>query len=147
MKFFTDRDLGNIFPKALKKAGLDVEKLEDHFEPNTHDDIWLPEVGRRGWIAVSANYKIYYSPNERDAMFRAGTRLFIVIGKAPFPELADNFVACIHKIEKFVKANPPPFIARIYRPPAEEIRRGSRKSGKIELWLSYDGWIKKVSSR
>lgn len=149
MIFFTDRDLGkNIFPEILQRAGLQVEKFVDHFADDTPDDIWLPEVGQRGWIAISRNYNIYYSPNERDAMFRVGTRLFIVIGpQVPFQELADNFVACIHKIERFLQKNPAPFIAKIYRPTSEQRLRESRKSGEIKLWLSREGWLEKLTYR
>jgi hypothetical protein len=138
--FFTDRDLGKIFPRVLQDAGLTVERHDDHFDQNTSDAVWLREVGRRGWIAISRNFRIRYQPNEQDAVMRAGTGLFIVVGKVPHHELAENFVATISKIERFLKTNQPPFIARVYRPSAEQIRRGSRKAGRVELWLSYNNW-------
>lgn len=149
MIFFTDRDLSsNIFVTILRNAGLTVEKHDDHFDQNTTDDVWLPAVGQRGWIALSRNADIYYQNNERDAMFRAGTRLFIVIGsKATFPDLANNLVTCLHKIEQFLKTHPPPFIARIYLPTPEQRLRGSRKSGEVKLWLSYKGWLTKLANR
>ena len=142
MIFFTDRDLGNIFPRILRDAGLTVEKHDDHFDQNTLDEVWLSEVGRRGWVAISRNFRIRYQPNERDAVMRAGTRLFIVIGKVPHQQLAENFVATVNKVDHFVKNTSAPFIARIYRPSAEQEARGSRKSGRVELWLSYDQWHK-----
>ena len=73
---------------------------------------------------------------------RAGVGLLVVIGQVPHQMLAENFVATFGKIDRFLKANRPPFIARIYRPTAELIQRGSRKSGRIELWLSFDEWRK-----
>jgi hypothetical protein len=73
---------------------------------------------------------------------RAGTRLFIVIGKVPHQQLAENFVATVNKVERFVKNTSAPFIARVYRLSAEQVTRGSRKSGRVELWLSYDQWRK-----
>jgi hypothetical protein len=145
--FFTDRDLGNIFPRILRDAGLTVERHDDHFDQNTTDEVWLPEVGRRGWIAISRNFRIRYQPHERDAVMRAGTSLFLVIGKVPHQELAENFVATIGKVEQFLKSHRPPFIARVYRPSTEQIRKGSRKSGRVELWLSYDDWRREFDNR
>jgi len=51
--FFTDRDLGKIFPQILRDAGLTVEKHDDRFDQNTPDEVWLSEVDRRGWVAIS----------------------------------------------------------------------------------------------
>ena len=78
---------------------------------------------------------------------RAGTGLFIVVGKAPHQQLAENFVTTIGKIARFLQANRPPFIARIYRPSPEQISRGSHKSGRVELWLSYNDWRREFDNR
>ncbi len=77
-------------------------------------------------------------------MFHAGSRLLVLVGKATFPELAENFVACIPKIERFLQKNAAPFIARVYLPTPEQRRRGSHKSGRVELWLSHADWLKKL---
>ena len=116
MIFFTDRDLGKIFPQILRDAGLTVERLDDHFEHDTDDEVWLSEVGRRGGVAISRNLRIRYQPNQRDAVMRAGTRLFIVIGKVPHQQLAENFVVTVNKVKRFVEKTSAPFIARVYRP-------------------------------
>ena len=147
MIFFTDRDLGKIFPRILREAGVTVERHDDHFDENTTDEVWLQEVGRRDWIAISRNFRIRYQPNERDAVMRAGTGLFIVVGKVPHQDLAENFVATIGKVERFLQANPLPFIARVYRPSPEQMSRGRRKSGRVELWLSYDDWRREFDKR
>ena len=143
MIFFTDRDLGKLFPQVLLEAGLRVERHDDHFGQTTPDDVWLPEIGRRGWLAVTKNFRIRYQPNERDAVMRAGVGLFIVVGKARHQELAENFVATISQIERFLQAHRPPFIARIYRPSATPTHKESRKPGRVELWLSHDEWYEK----
>jgi PIN like domain len=51
--FFTDRDLGRQFPALLRAAGVRLERHDDHFGPETPDEEWIGEIGRRGWIAVS----------------------------------------------------------------------------------------------
>jgi hypothetical protein len=79
---FTDRNMGKRFPAELRKAGILVETHDDHFDETTSDEVWLTEVGRRGWLALSRGRRIRYRTNERDAVMSAGARLMILIGKA-----------------------------------------------------------------
>lgn len=52
--FFIDRDLGrHILPGALERAGFVVERHDLHFEPDTPDEVWIPQVAQRGWVIVS----------------------------------------------------------------------------------------------
>lgn len=60
--FFTDRDLGKMFPAILREAGILVERHADHFDQNEKDEVWLAEVGRRGWVALTHNLRIRYQP-------------------------------------------------------------------------------------
>jgi hypothetical protein len=132
--YFTDRDLGKRFPDILREAGLTVERHEDHFVHDTPDEEWLAEVSARGWVALSHNLRIRYTPNERDAVIRHGVSLLIVIGRAPLAELSESFVATLPRIERFLSRHEPPFIAKVYRPsPAEKVRKANAP-GRIELW-------------
>lgn len=63
--FFTDRDLGNIFPDILQNAGLAVERHRDHFRPDAADVEWLEVTARRGWVALTHNSRIRYTPRRR----------------------------------------------------------------------------------
>ena len=137
MIFFTDRDLGSLFPKILLDAGIQVETYNDHFKDNDiSDESWLSEAGRNEWCAISKDKRIRYKPNEREAVMRAGVGLFIVIGtNATHKELADNFVATYHKIKTFLEKHNPPFIAKVYRPSAKA-SQGRNKAGRVELWYS-----------
>ena len=58
--FFTDRDLGHQFPELLSRAGIVVERHDDHFGPNTPDVTWLREVGQRGWFVLTHDQRIRY---------------------------------------------------------------------------------------
>ena len=58
--YFTDRDLGKRFGEILKAGGLTVERHGDHFAPDTPDEAWLAEVGRRGWIVLTHDRRIRY---------------------------------------------------------------------------------------
>lgn len=132
--YFTDRDLGKRFPDILREAGLTVERHEDHFVHDTPDEEWLAEVSARGWVALSHNLRIRYTPNERDAVIRHGVSLLIVIGRAPLAELSESFVATLPRIERFLSRHEPPFIAKVYRPSPAEKARKANAPGRIELW-------------
>ncbi len=134
--YFTDRDLGKRFPESLKSGGLTVERHGDHFAPDTADEIWLETVGRRGWIALTHDRRIRYKPNERDAVTRHGVALLVIVGAAPFPDLARAFVTSLPVIEHFLRRHQPPFIAKVYRPTPAETARRSTAPGRIELWYA-----------
>lgn len=132
--FFTDRDLGKRFPEILRSNGLMVERHGDHFAPDTADEEWLEVVGKRGWIALTHDRHIRYKPNERDAVMRHGVALLVIVGKSPFPNLADAFVKTFPIIERFLTNHTPPFIAKVYRSSATETVPQGAAPGRIELW-------------
>jgi hypothetical protein len=132
--FFTDRDLGTRFPALLRDAGLDVRVHRDLFAPDCADEVWLERIGNENWFAISHDSRIRYKTNELAAVRRHHVRLLIVIGKAPYPELARNFIATIPRIRKFIDRHPAPWVAKVYRPTPAETRRSPRAAGSISLW-------------
>ena len=106
--YFTDRDLGKRFPEILAAAGLIVERHHDLFPPDGSDEQWLEYCGTRNRIALTHNERIRYTPNELAAVVRYCVPLLVIIGKAPFPVLAENFVRTLPKIEPFLEAQKPP---------------------------------------
>jgi hypothetical protein len=133
--YFTDRDLGKQFGEILSSSGLTVERHSDHFAHDTPDDVWLAEVGQRGWIELTHDSRIRYKPTERDAVMRHGVALLVIVGKAPFSELAMAFVATLPRIERFLVSHDPPFIAKVYRPSPGVTARHNISPGRIELWF------------
>jgi hypothetical protein len=133
--FFTDRDLGRRFPELLREAGVPVERHCDHFADNAPDVKWIAEVASRGWIAVTHDKAITRRPNERDAVLQAKLGLLIVVGAAPHPELAANFVATLPRIIAYLQRHRPPFVARVYRPTPSELARKRKPVGRVEHWL------------
>lgn len=133
--FFTDRDLGKQFPEILAKAGITVRRHADHFPPDCPDDQWLAHVGEKGWVAITHDGRIRYKPNEKKAVLDNNVRLLVIVGRAPFAALAENFVASIAKVEAFVAAHSAPWIAKLYRPSADE---DPGAAGRIALWLESD---------
>jgi hypothetical protein len=132
--YFTDRDLGKQFPAILQSHGLTVERHADHFAADTADEVWLDEIGRRGWIALTHDRRIRYKPNERDAVMRHSVALLVIIGTAPYRDLANSFVATLSHIEYFLSHHKAPFIAKVYRPSSAELARHSTTPGRVELW-------------
>ena len=132
--FFTDRDLGKRFPEILVAAGLSVKRHIDHFAADCPDEDWLEVIGKRRWIAVSHDRRIRYKPNELAAVIRHSVALLVVIGNAPYPQLATHFVATLPKIAAFIADRKPPFIAKVYRPTPSELARNPGASGSVSLW-------------
>lgn len=133
--YFTDRDLGLQFPKILQDAGLAVERHRDHFEPDAPDEEWLAFVGAKQWVALTHNSRIRYTPNEKRAVLAHGVRLLVIIGQAPYPELAKSFVATRLRIEAFLQKHEPPFIAKVYRASPAELAKNPSAPGQVVLWV------------
>jgi hypothetical protein len=64
-----------MLPGALAAAGFDVVPHDRHFAVDTPDELWIAEVGRRGWVMLSQDYMILRRSAQRDAVMRAGARL------------------------------------------------------------------------
>jgi hypothetical protein len=125
--FFTDRDLGRQFPALLRDAGVRLERHDDHFGPDTPDEEWIGEIGRRGWIAVSRDARIRYSPLALSVLMESGTKLFVLVGKLATVEAAEAFLKWRAKITETVASERGPFIAKI------------RRDG-VHIWLRRKDW-------
>lgn len=132
--YFTDRDLGKQFPTRLRAAGLRVEWFFDHFDDRTPDTEWLGAVGRRGWIVVTHDERIRYKANELAAVMQHRVAMLLVVGHAPYPKLAEHFVHTLPRIEAFVDAHRPPYIAKVHRPTPKELARKADAAGTVSLW-------------
>jgi hypothetical protein len=85
-------------------------------------------------IAITHDHRIRYKPNERDAVTRHNVALLVIVGAAPFPDLARAFVNTLPRIDRFLRRHEPPFIAKVYRPSTAELARRSAAPGRVELW-------------
>lgn len=132
--YFTDRDLGKKFPQILVDAGLTVERHGDLFPPDGPDEQWLEYRGKDGRIAITHNQRIRYTPNELAAVVSYRVALLVVIGNAPFPDLARHFVNSMRRIEALVDAHEPPYIAKVYRAAPADVARNATAVGSVSLW-------------
>lgn len=128
--YFTDRDLGKRFPEILTAAGLQVERHHDLFPPDGSDEQWLEYCGHQGRVAITHDERIRYRPNELAAVKQYKVALLIVVGKAPSPELAHNFVSTLEKIKQLLETHQPPLIAKVYRPKMSN----PQSIGSVKLW-------------
>ena len=67
-------------------------------------------------------------------MIRHRVRLVVVVGKAPYPDLARSFVNTRASIEAFIEETAAPFIAKVYRPRPAELTADPTARGRIERW-------------
>lgn len=58
----------------------------------------LAVVGSRGWFVLTHDQRMRYKPNEQKAVLTNAIGMFVVIGSAPYPELADNVIATRERI-------------------------------------------------
>lgn len=113
--FFLDRAAeSNVLYDALKAKGAHVERHRDYYDDNEDDQVWLPEVAGNGWVILSQNQ---FNELERQAIRNAQGRAFLIVhGDMKSDEEALMVVAALPKILRILKANPAPFIARLYSP-------------------------------
>jgi hypothetical protein len=135
LKFFTDRDLGKLFPKLLIESGIKTIRHSDYFKDNASDQEWISMAGKKGWFCLSHNKKIRYVPIQKEAVKQSRVGLFLLVGHTNNRELAENFIATIYKVKKFIKKNKRPFIAKIYRSSKMYKSSNRKRPGDVKLCL------------
>jgi hypothetical protein len=143
--FFTDRDLGKRFPELLRDAGFQVEAHAERFSEaaaadSVPDTAWLPLVGRHGWVLLTHDRAMRYTSRERDAIMKHGVRAFMLIGTRQAQEHAENFIRSWHLVERALRRQRSPFIAKLHHPTPRERHRKRKPTGRVEIWLSWEDW-------
>jgi hypothetical protein len=80
-EFFIDRSLGrHQVPQALRAVGLTVHSMAEIYGERAgqrlKDEVWLEDVGRRGWIVLMKDDAIRRRPAEREALIAGTVRAF-----------------------------------------------------------------------
>ena len=70
MTFFFDNDLSHKLPYVLRILGVNAVHLKSYFGRDAKDREWLPEVGRRGWVVVTKEKRMWTRPAERTLLRR-----------------------------------------------------------------------------
>jgi hypothetical protein len=125
--FFADRDLGRQFPALLLAAGVRTERHDDHFGPDTSDEEWIGEIGRRRWIALTRDQRIRYSPLALSILMQSGAQLFVLVGKLTTSQAAETFLKWRKSVTATALEERGAFIAKI------------RRDG-VHMWLREQEW-------
>lgn len=115
--FFVDRSLGGkSVVGVLRKAGWQVERHDDHFPPDTQDEDWIKEVGKRGWFILTADDRLRYNPREKEALVSSNTLTFILTGRANLKgeEMGNAFRDVRQIILSAISSQRPPAIFKVY---------------------------------
>lgn len=95
-RFFVDRSLGSkVVPGGLRDAGLAIEVHDDHFAQNTSDEVWLADIGKKGWVLLTKDPRIRTNELERRALLENDVAAFM---------LGRGEVSGTRMVEVFVKA-------------------------------------------
>lgn len=132
--FFIDRCLGkHPISEMLRATGTTVEVHDDHFPQNTPDQLWIPQIGQSGWIILTKDARIARNTLERQAVARAGIRMFILAStKLTGEETAIAFRDALISMVKFIEKHSPPFIAKVY------------KDGTVKEWKNANDLLSEI---
>ncbi|HEV8586772.1 MAG TPA: hypothetical protein VGT02_17530 [Methylomirabilota bacterium] len=111
-----EESLGKKLAQVLAEEGLKViTHVDNPTLPRGIDDTeWAQRAGSSGWVTISKDLATRYKPNEREAIVRAGARVFqFTGGNWTSAEMAAAFIAAKNRVARLLKGQPGPFIARI----------------------------------
>ena len=118
MILFLDRSMGKGLGRTLRRIKgfpATIETHDAHFAQDTPDDVWLAEVGQRGWIAMGQDYRLHLVDVERDAIRAHRVGVFYLWGaNASQWEQLRVLAKAWDRIEA-ASREPAPFIYRIMK--------------------------------
>jgi len=80
------------------------------------DEIWLPTIGKKGWILLTSDKRIRYNALEKLAIEENAIREFVFTsGNMSGSDMAQALEVALPKIRRFCRKLDPPFIASITR--------------------------------
>lgn len=122
MILFCDEDIGSRVPKALQLVGLNVIPSVQQGWLGKKDRVWLPEVGRNGWLAFSCNKRMLRVPEERDIIIREKVGIvFLTSGEERLPNTLRLLLNKWSWLEHIDQAVPRPFAFFLY--PNGQVRK------------------------
>ncbi|MEX2372586.1 MAG: hypothetical protein WD800_02170 [Dehalococcoidia bacterium] len=80
---FIDRSIPRSVAQALQLVRDDVRWLEDEFDHDAPDAVWLAEVGVRGWMVITRDKHLRTRPAERRAILDGAVGCFVINQKQP----------------------------------------------------------------
>lgn len=113
--FYVDECLGrHDVANALRTNGWTVEPWHAHFESGTPDEVWLPFVGEKGWVALTKDKAIRRREAELDAVIAHGVRMFALPnGSLSGQQMAELFLGAARHIGRTLHKNRGAFVASV----------------------------------
>lgn len=123
-EFFIDRSLGKSIAGGLRAAGLTVHTMAEVYGEKQaqalHDEVWLKDAGKNGWVVLTKDDAIRRRPAERDALIDAEVRVFcLTTAQLRGDEQTARFVDNRHRILRQAQ-QPGPYIYGVYK---QQIKR------------------------
>ena len=146
-----DRDLGPRFSEHLREAGVQAIDHDSYFPDDTPDMEWITRSAEEGWVALSRNTRITKTPHELQTVYETRAYLVLIVGQAAILELAENFVATIGRLQRYVRKQEPPCVLRLSRPaPVDETYR-RRRPGTVTVscppWDKLERMLARMNGR
>jgi predicted nuclease of predicted toxin-antitoxin system len=115
--FFVDRSLGkHVVADALREVGARVEIHDEWFPPDSSDEEWLAQAGRKGWIVLTKDNRLRYRPREKAVLLRSNVRAFILTARnLTGEEIAKAFTLALPRIENFLRRHAKACIVAVSR--------------------------------
>jgi hypothetical protein len=115
--FYLDESIdGPTLAAALRARGAAIERRADHFPPGTRDEVWLAQVGERGWVAITRDKNVRFRTIERRALIESRVRAFVfTAGNATREETAAIVAGALEHMKRIIATRPGPFIYHIGR--------------------------------
>lgn len=135
--FFIDNDIGSRFiAPALEAAGAKFEMLVGNFPHDVDDQVWIPEVAKKGWVILTRDCWTKSDP-EALAYARAEARGFVMRAlKLGAQREAEIIGALIPKLQKHAFKHQAAFFAKITR--EERIETYLTESDLQEIVRRFD---------
>ena len=132
--FFLDRNLGHTeVANRLRGEGVRVQIHDNHFSHDTPDDVWLPSVGKRGWVILTQDEHILRRLPELVALLQANTFAFVLKAKdLTGKQIGESLVKAVPKMTRLIDSREPPLVGRI------------TKSGIVDEIEGYNDIIEKI---
>lgn len=87
---------------------------DKHFASGTKDEVWLAEVGTKGWIVLTKDDRIRYHPLERQALIENDVGAIILPrGNLKAEDMAKIFITALPAIKRIALRESRPFIYRV----------------------------------
>ena len=113
---FFDRDVGTSLPQALEvlKLPTRIEYLQNHVPTNSQDDVWMADIGSKGWIVIGHDSQHHRNPVELSAIQHYDIGCFYLWGRhAQRWEKMRCFLNAYRRILEAIDTTPKPFVYRI----------------------------------